>query len=488
MFEFTKYLPDAASTDSLAQSLAPYLMPGDVLALTGHLGAGKSHFARALIIALGSQQKHLPSPTFTLMQNYDDTRIPVAHVDFYRLGDPSEADELALDPFINHGLALIEWADNAPHVCPERTLRVEIEDKDSDTQNGRQITFKSADESWGKRFGFFMPELQRPVTEKGRSQFVQNVTGKKGQVISAVSADASFRSYWRVRDGETSYVLMDAPPPMEDLAPFVKMANYLEGIGIYAPHIYHQDADKGYLLLEDFGNKTVLDAIQDGADALPLYESAVDVLVKIAQSNPASVPRQASAQWQDEACLFTDWFLPVSTGHATHTADRRMFRSLISGLINAMPKLPETTMLKDYHCQNLMVIEGREEEESLGVLDFQDARRGTVAYDMASLLYDVRHRVPGHFHAILLQRFADSYGQGLDVDELAKGVRLIATENLLRIAGVFTRLAHRDGKTQYLDYVPLIWQYLDKLLAEEPEAAELANFIYKRTPNAQVAV
>ena len=482
MFMYSQNLPDPQATDALAERLAPHLMPGDVLALTGYLGAGKSHFARALIRALGSKQKHLPSPTFTLVQTYDDTRLPVAHADFYRLGDPSEVDELNLSAFVEHGIACIEWADNAPHICPERTLWVHLEDFTEGGHNGRAITFKSEDEGWQRRFGFFTPELQRPVTERGRHNFIEQVTGKKGLVITPVSADASFRSYWRVWLGEDSRILMDAPPPMENLGRFVFIGKYLTGIGVHAPRVFEADLEKGYALLEDFGKETVFDKIAQGADGLGYYEAAIDVLVHVAKKQKADIPEQPLGQWLDEACLFTDWFLPQATGRATHTADRRQYRKHVTDIFEAMPQVPKTTMHKDYHCQNLMALAEGEGISSLGILDFQDARIGPVSYDLASLLYDVRFNVPAHYHGILIQRFAEGF-EGIDATDLHLAVKMIAFLNLLRISGVFTRLAYRDGKKSYLEHMPLLWAHLETLLETTPELETLGAFINKHLPS-----
>ena len=496
MFKFTKFLPDPTATDNLARELAPYLAPGDVLALTGHLGAGKSHFARALIVALGSQQKHLPSPTFTLIQTYDDTRMPIAHVDFYRLGDPSEADELSLEPFIEHGLSLIEWADNAPHVCPERTLRVNIEDKDS----GRQITFTSEDESWEKRFGFFIPELQRPVTEKGRSQFVQDVTGKKGQVISAVSADGSFRSYWRVRDGQKSSILMDAPPPMESVESFVSVAKILRDNNIHAPEVYHADNKKGYALIEDFGDTTFGKAVKDGADMLSLYEKAVDVLLHLSPASlPSSLPTQTYEGWQDYLCLFTDWYMPHANGHATHTSDRRHFREIVKNMYKTLMQAPSSVMMGDYHCDNVMLLSPQKDLQAqkeipgsiddVGVLDFQDALIGPNTFDLARFIYDIRIPQPEHIRSILTERFMTPWLGTNKEEGIRQSLRVASLFHMLRLLGVFHRLAYRDGKTNFLDYLPVTWQYFLPMLENWEEAEELAEFIFKRTPTAkEVAV
>ena len=504
MFKYSKILPDPQATDNLAQALAPYLVPGDVLALTGYLGAGKSHFARALIRALGSRQKHLPSPTFTLLQTYDDTRIPVAHTDFYRLGDPSEADELSLDPFIEHGLTLIEWADNAPHICPERTLWVTLED--SEDAAGRLITFTSEDESWHKRFGFFTPDLQRPVTDKGRKNFVQAVTGKKGQVMTPVAADGSFRSYWRVRQGEKSQILMDAPPPMESVESFASVAKILRDNNVHAPKVYHADFQKGYALLEDFGDTTFGKAVRDGADMLSLYEKAIDVLLHLSSTTgTSSVEHVTCESWQDYLSLFTDWYMPHAKNHATHTADRRRFRVIIKNLYTPLMQSPMAVMMGDYHCDNLMLLSEPQDLKAqqkipdsiddVGVLDFQDtldfqgALIGPSTFDLARFIYDVRIPQSENIRNLLTQRFMTPWLNSDKEEGIRQSLRVASLFHMLRLIGVLHRLAYRDGKTNFLEYIPTAWQYFLPMLENWQEAEELAEFVLQKTPTAkEVAV
>lgn len=488
MIELTKHCPTPEATEQLAADIAPYLLPSDVIGLQGYLGAGKSHFARALIRALGSKQKHLPSPTFTLIQVYDDTRMPVAHTDFYRLSAPEEADELNLEPFLKHGLTLIEWPENAPHVMPKTTLWIHFDDDG----HGRKVTLKG--EGWDKRFGLFAAECRRASTEKGRLKYLEDTTGKRGQLVTPVSDDASFRSYWRVRGEENCRILMDAPPPIENLPLFVEIGKFLETVGVHSPHVYHMDGKKGYAMIEDMGKYTFFDAMNHGADLLTLYEKAVDVLIHLANTTRGPVGDYTEAQFLDEASVFCDWYMPVTNGHATHTADRQQFRDIMAGFYKTVMAVPHTTMLKDYHCQNLMLL-GKPEDvkkgsskakiaeniADVGVLDFQDAKIGPVTYDLASLLYDVRFDVPEHVHDVLIDRLLAGLDQKIDRQTFMVAMRLIEIQNLLRIAGVFSRLAFRDGKKHYLDFMPRLWRHFDKLIAQTPEAQPLVTFLNKKT-------
>ncbi len=488
MIELVKHCPTPEATTQLAADIAPYLLPGDVIGLQGYLGAGKSHFARSLIRALGSKQKHMPSPTFTLIQTYDDTRMPVAHTDFYRLAAPDEADELNLEPFFKHGVAIVEWPENAEHVMPKDTLWIHLDDDGA----GRRVTLKG--EGWDKRFGLFATECRRASTEKGRMNFLEEITGKRGQLVTPVSEDASFRSYWRVRAEEGTRILMDAPPPIEDLPRFVELGKFLESIGVHSPHVYNVDAKKGYAMIEDMGKYTFFDAMAKGADMKTLYEKAVDVLIHIANNTRGPVPTLSRNDFLAGASVFTDWYMPITNGHATHTADRQQFRDIMGSFYETVMAVPHTTMLSDYHSQNLMLLgkpkdvtEGSSKPTTLeniadvGVLDFQDARVGPVTYDLASLLFDVRFDVPDDMHDELIDRLLDGLDEKIDRKKFMTAMNLFQIQNLLRIAGVFARLAFRDGKKHYLDYMPRLWAHYDKLIDRTPEAAPLVKFMNKKT-------
>jgi tRNA threonylcarbamoyl adenosine modification protein YjeE len=469
-------------TEALATRLAPYVLAGDVFALQGPLGAGKSLFARALLRAMGSRQAHMPSPTFTLLQAYDDTRLPAAHVDFYRLEGESDTDPLDLGPWFKHGVTLIEWPEKAPRAVPATALTVRIAPGATDDE--RHITLEGA--SWQGRMGFLDPLQRRPVTEKGRAEFVQKTTGRKGCVLTAVSADASFRSYWRTRLPEVgSRVIMDAPPPLENVSTFVAIARHLEKVGLHPPHVYAVDEKNGYALLEDFGDTTFYAAFErDKTTIQPLYEKAVDVLVHLAKAELANVRAYTTDMYQTEVCLFTDWYLPKLTGLATHTADRAALQNLMADLVDRhIRPTPRTTILGDYHIQNLMVV-GKlpvADITQVGLLDFQDARIGTVAYDLVSLLYDVRFDVPPELRPLLIKRFVDGLDGAVTMADFRRAFNLSGVQNLMRIVGVFTRLVHRDKKAGYLRFMPRVWTNLDELLAA-PECEPLRTWMHRNVP------
>lgn len=478
-----KILHSPEETAKLAHQVARFLLAGDVILLKGSLGAGKSFFARSLIRALGCRQQHIQSPSFTLMNTYDDTRLPLAHVDLFRINTVEEMADLALEPFFKHGVVVIEWPEKVPmDSFPETALHISVDDR-----GGEDRLFTLEGKSWEKRLGFIDESLRRPSTEKGRANFLTEITGRKGDVISPVSADASFRSYWRVRLPEGNRIIMDAPPPLEEIDRFVEVDRHLARIGVHVPHIYQVDSQKGYALLEDLGDTTFYDAIQKGANVQQLYERAVDVLIHIAKSDRAPVANYSLEMVQNEACVFTDWYMPIANREATHTADRRIYRALWEPLWEKIQKTPKTTILADYHCQNLMLLGPLDDERDInnvGVIDFQDARIGTVVYDMVSLLYDVRYDVPKALHELLIKRFVDGLEGAVTMEDFMVAFRLMGTQNLLRIAGVFTRLWKRDGKQNYQNYMPRLWRHLDEFLSYR-ETETIRTFLEKHTPVAR---
>jgi tRNA threonylcarbamoyl adenosine modification protein YjeE len=474
----TRTLSSVADTERLAAQLAPYLTAGDVIALSGDLGTGKSVFARALLVALGCRETHIPSPTFTLVQTYMDTRLPTAHTDFYRVEDPAEVAALDLGDFLSHGVVIVEWPEKAPQALPATALHITLTATGDST---RTVTLNG--HGWKKRLAFADRSLARAVTPEGRLAYARAATGEAIDTVAIVAADASFRSYWRIQTTQGSRILMDAPPPLEEVTPFAAISSYLNSVGVHAPAVHHMDVTNGYMLLEDFGDTTMFEAIKQGEDMAALYEKAVDVLTHLAKQPLADVPVFSPALYQDEACLYTDWYLPVVRGRATDPALRQELRDLWLPLVAKINATPKTTILGDYHCQNLMVLPHWRAAgiDGMGVLDFQGARVGTVAYDMVSLLYDVRFDVPADLRGHLIRRFVDGLDGAVTMTEFMTALRLSGVQNLMRIAGIFTRLQHRDGKTAYGRYMPRLWGHLSELLAH-PECAAVRHFMGRHGP------
>lgn len=477
MMNLRKKLAGPEDTAALAQSMAPYVLAGDVILLKGTLGAGKSYFARHFIKAMGTEQSEIPSPTFTLIQAYDDTRLPVAHVDLYRLNSPEEIEALGLDVYFDHGVSLIEWPEKGEGYLPENTLVIEIEE----TEDGGRVATLSG-KSWESRFGFFEPSLCRQVSETGRRSFLTLNDIQFGD-ITAVSDDASFRSYWRTQTAEGNRVIMDAPPPMENVNPFVNVASFLKEQGIHVPEIYAKDTEEGYLLLEDLGNTTVAKAFEKGADKKDWYNLAVDVLVHLAKQPTADVPKYDVATYWRELSLFTDWYLPDVTGRATDPSLRQKFHDIWLPLYEKMDAVPKTTVLRDYHIRNMMALTDTPitHQESLGIIDFQDALVGPVTYDMASMLQDAYITLPDDLKNHLIRRFVDGMDGAVTMQDFMTSFRLIGLQRALKIVGIFTRLARRDGKTAYLNDMHRVWRNIDEAL-EHPDCAQIKAFMDQIMP------
>jgi len=295
--------------------------------------------------------------------------------------------------------------------------------------------------------------------------------------ILPLAGDASFRRYFRVVDGARRAVLMDAPPPHEDPRPFLGVAAYLTGHGFAAPSIYGQDLTEGLVLLEDFGDARVrdhLDARPQEEDAI--YTRIVRLLADLHRVAPADVPPYDRAVYQREAALLTEWYCPAAGLDVDADAYAAAWDAVLP--LVEQDDAPRVTVLRDYHAENIMLIEGRPASHDLGLLDFQDALVGHPAYDLVSLLQDARRDVPPALEQrmLALYREAARPGSGFDAAYAVLGAQRNA-----KIIGIFTRLWKRDGKPRYLDYLPRMWGLLERDLAH-PALAPVADWFAANIP------
>ena len=299
-----------------------------------------------------------------------------------------------------------------------------------------------------------------------------------------LAADASFRRYERLqRDGERA-VLMDAPPPQEDIRPFATVARRLHALGLSAPEIRAEDVEAGLLLLEDFGDDTYTRVLAAGGDEKALYTLAVDVLValhgRFDDAAAADIPPYDDARLLDEAALLADWYLPAVRGEPTPPGLRQGYLDLWRGVFATARAVPPTLVLRDYHVDNLMLLAGRDGERACGLLDFQDAAIGPLTYDLASLLEDARRDVsPALAHA-LTDRYLAAF-PALDRDAFAASYAVLAAQRSAKILGIFTRLDRRDGKPVYLHHIPRVWRWLEGDL-EHPALSALRGWFDAEIP------
>ncbi len=299
--------------------------------------------------------------------------------------------------------------------------------------------------------------------------------GWSDAVIEPLTGDASFRRYFRIRNGEKTAMLMDAPPPQEDPAPFLRAAKWLDANGMRAPLILAEDAPRGLVLLEDFGEARMRDYLDQWPDdERTVYEAAVDALVALHRLPPGPFLDYSMSEYQREARLFVEWYCPAQSLAVDGASYAAAWEATLSQLLPR--QRPGVTVLRDYHAENIMLLGGL---HSQGLLDFQDALVGHPAYDLVSLLQDARRDVSVDIEATMFDRYVKA--SGLDKENfLADYARLGAQRNA-KIVGIFVRLWKRDGKPRYLDYIPRVWAMMERDLAH-PALAPVTEWFDRHVP------
>ena len=279
--------------------------------------------------------------------------------------------------------------------------------------------------------------------------------------LRPASADASFRRYFRI-DGSDglSYIVMDAPPPQEDVRPFIKVAQLFGATGVTVPTVLAQDVEQGFLLLSDLGSTTYLQQLSNDT-AHKLYLDAIDALVLLqVQSQPDVLPEYDRALLQRELMLFPDWYLNKHLGATltdTQTADlHKVFEVLLANNLAQ----PQVYVHRDYHSRNLMVLD----KGNPGILDFQDAVYGPITYDLVSLLRDAYVQWDEEMvldWAIRYWERAKRAGLPVnpDIDAFYRDFEFMGLQRHLKVLGIFARRSHRDGKDAYLKDMPLVMEY-----------------------------
>ena len=303
-----------------------------------------------------------------------------------------------------------------------------------------------------------------------------------------LAADASFRRYLRLQRAGERAVLMDAPPP-EDVRPFERVSGLLLGLGLSAPRPLAVDEDAGLMLLEDLGDATFTRVLARGDDEAALYRLAIDTLIALHRGwsrdlpGAEDLPEYDEARLLEEAVLLTDWFLPALRGAPTPAPLRDSYIEAWREVFPVARALPETLVLRDYHVDNLMVLEGRAGVAACGLLDFQDAVRGSPAYDLVSLLEDARRDIAPSLVEEMFERYHAAF-EGLDGELLRAAMSVLGAQRNAKIIGIFTRLDRRDHKPDYLTHIPRVWRLLQGDLAH-PALAPVRAWFDREIPAAE---
>ena len=488
---FSVTLPNEQAMLRFMIDVAVALEPGDLVTLSGDLGAGKTTFARAMIRYLaGDETIEVPSPTFTLIQTYELPRFPLVHVDLYRLSGAAELAELGFDDLPEGSVVLMEWPDRAAGFLPQDRFDITFTLAPALGPDVRYVRYVG--------YGTFAARAERIAFT--RSFLDESGFGDAQRL--RMQGDASTRIFERLTLDDQTTVLMNAPrrpdgPPVrdgkpysaiahlaEDIVPYVALSGGLRDLGLSAPEILHADLDHGLIVMEDLGN----DRIVTGDPPAPIearYAAAIDLLASLhARELPDTLPVAPHLDYQlpryeldaflIEAELLLDWYLAGADAPAT-PATRQAFVALWREALAPAIAAEPTWVLRDYHSPNLLWLAARDDIARVGVLDFQDALIGPAAYDVASLLQDARVDVPEAMEMALLGRYVRARrndDRGFDPSGFSLLYATLAAQRATKILGIFARLERRDGKPQYLRHMPRLWNYLGRALAH-PALASL---------------
>jgi aminoglycoside/choline kinase family phosphotransferase len=348
------------------------------------------------------------------------------------------------------------------------------------------------------------PPLQ-PIAPRAEAlrKFVHATLADAVHDIRPASADASFRSYWRVTGNGPTRIVMDAPPGKEDIAPWLDVAARLRQAGVHAPEVFAVDPGQGFVLMEDLGTRTYLPELED-ASVDALYADALDALLRMQSTvDVAGLPPYDRGRLVAEMELLPEWFLRRHLGFAPECDEWDVIEAAFTFLVHAAQEQPRAFVHRDFHSRNLLICRdsgsgiGDSDEQvarkpvqspgvapgmisSPGIIDFQDAVIGPVTYDLVSLLRDCyieweAERVDGWVEAHRLRlRHAHLLGTDVDATRFRRWFDLTGLQRHIKVLGIFCRLWYRDGKAQYLADLPLVWRYALDVARRYPELAAFA--------------
>jgi aminoglycoside/choline kinase family phosphotransferase len=296
----------------------------------------------------------------------------------------------------------------------------------------------------------------------------------------ALPSDASFRRYVRLHGGPRPALLMDAPPPQEDVRPFLHVGAHLARSGLGAPEVIAADVAQGFLLLEDLGRDSMAALLDAGADPLPLYRAAAEALAALHEAPPPEgLPAWGAARMAETAAAtFLDWWWPETFGAQPDAAIVAAFHDAMARML--APFAAQGFVHRDYFPANLMPLPDRAAPRHVGIIDFQDAALGHPAYDLVSLVEDARRDVDAAVREEAVARYL-ALRPAVDGDAFRAAMAALGAQRHLRVAALWTRLARRDGKWHYLRHGPRCWALLDRALRHDA-TTPLRDFLDAHVP------
>ena len=487
-----------AAAEALARELSLWARPGLAILLSGDLGAGKSAFARAFIRALALDDKEfdVPSPSFSLVQSYDAIRVPVAHVDLYRIQAPPEVAELGLDEFLEKYVLIIEWPEKLPKNNFFDCLKISF----SGSADFRDLRYDAT--------GKWIEILNRNATI---NRFV-DLSHMTGGTRYFFEGDASSRRYERVTNDTSTKLLMDMPArpdgPVvrigksysaiahlaEGIGAVVAINDYLVELGYSAAQIFDADIRTGLALIESLGSNVFGKMISRGDDVREPMKAAAEVLADMAKRDwPNKAPvrggndHHIAAYDLDammiEVDLLPSWFWPLHKKSEVNDGQRTEFWAIWNTLLTGINPARPVWTLRDYHSPNLLWIPERQGLGRVGIIDTQDCVMGHPAYDLVSMLQDARVDIDFQLADELFEYYCElrmAAGK-FDAREFSRAFAILGAQRATKILGIFARLSRRDGKHIYLNHIPRVSRYLKRNL-DHPDLAALKTWYERNLP------
>ncbi|MEK9794560.1 MAG: tRNA (adenosine(37)-N6)-threonylcarbamoyltransferase complex ATPase subunit type 1 TsaE [Hyphomicrobiales bacterium] len=449
--------------DAFVKYIAPIFEKGDLLALNGEIGSGKTTLTKHLINYLTATRiDEINSPTFNLCQTYSKEDLIISHYDFYRLDYLQEIEELDINDSIKNNFTIIEWANKFSSILPKDHIEIQISNKSH--QREYKILFHG---EYAKKI----------AAHKNRLSFLSN-SNFNIKKITNMKGDASKRKYYRVNDGKENFVLMDASEDSiketttsKTITDFIVFGQYLENIGLRVPKIYEFDIQKHLILEEDLG-LTTYDELYSKLSFQDLINPAIESLLILVHSNYKNINDLDGRAFEpqnfdekvfiNESKIFIDYYWPYVKNSICPEEEKYEFLSIIEKIYSDL-STDKTLVLRDYHSPNLHYLQNEKGHRKCALIDFQDALLGHPLYDLVSLAQDARFTISEDQERYIVDTFEDKFlfnDFQLSKSSFNEQYKILAIQRSLKILGIFARLYLLEGKNNYIIHMPRVVDYI----------------------------
>jgi len=302
-------------------------------------------------------------------------------------------------------------------------------------------------------------------------------TPYKNYEISVASADASFRQYYRLTQGDETLIFMDSSLEKESLKPFLEITKRLLDVGVNAPQILAKNVDEGFLVIQDFGNTHYLNLLNE-QNFQELYLQAIEEILKMQKADASALPLYDKAFLHFEMDLMKEWYLQKKLNVSLNVASEQLIQNTLNVVSEIVLQQPQNLFVhRDFHSRNIMI----QKSGAIGVIDYQDAMSGAITYDLVSLLKDCYIEFPRKDVEALVLAFRDKLGLDVSDAQFIKWFDFMGLQRHIKVLGVFSRLHLRDGKDGYLKDIPLTLKYTIETALRYKETEEFAKLLQELT-------